>query len=267
MLFRGNARLRSVVLLASGLLLVFALLGGLQAFNTSHVSFLNPDTSGETLAFTGLTVMLFLLLIVLLMLLLRNILKMYADQGSSALGNRLRTRMVLGAALIALLPAFCMFLFSYFLMNRSIDRWFSPNTSELRDDSTRVVQELAQYVTANARVEAESIAASGAAELAVPQLEGALGSHRITLAGGFAEVYGKDMRRFASFQAPQESSPAALLLWLDEGERGKPVPLHGHFSSSLLAAAQRSDEPIVEVGGQDYALGMSVTGSGKVVVC
>ena len=94
---------------------------------------------------------MFLLLMVLLMLLLRNILKLYADQSSSALGSRLRTRMVLGAALIALTPAVFMFLFSFQLMNRSIDRWFSPNTSELREDSTRVVLELAQYVTNNAR--------------------------------------------------------------------------------------------------------------------
>jgi two-component system nitrogen regulation sensor histidine kinase NtrY len=96
-------------------------------------------------------VLVFLLLMVLLMLLLRNILKLYADQSSSALGARLRTRMVLGAVLIALTPAVFMFLFSFELMNRSLDRWFSPNTSELREDSTRVVLELAQYVTSNAR--------------------------------------------------------------------------------------------------------------------
>src|ERR1035441_370016 len=88
MFFKGHPRLRAVVLLGAGVLLFFALLGGLQAFNTSKVSFLNPETSGETLVFTGLTVVLFLLLIVLLMLLLRNILKLYADQGSSALGAR-----------------------------------------------------------------------------------------------------------------------------------------------------------------------------------
>ena len=161
MFFSKDRRRRAVFLLTLGVVLFFALLGALQWFNTSGISFLNPETSGETLAFTGLTVVLFLLLIVLLLLLLRNILKLYADQGS-ALGARLRTRMVLGAALIALMPAVLMFLFSFQLMNRSIDRWFSPNTSELRDDSNRVVQELAEYVANNARVEAESIASSGA---------------------------------------------------------------------------------------------------------
>jgi len=158
----GHSRRRTVILLGAGVLLFFALLGALNAFNTSNVRFLNPDTAGETLAFTALTALVFLLLLVLLILLLRNILKIYADQSSSALGARLRTRMVLGAALIALTPAVFMFLFSFQLMNRSIDRWFSPNTSELHEDSTRVVLELAQYVTNNARVEAESIAASEA---------------------------------------------------------------------------------------------------------
>lgn len=255
-----------MVLLGAGVFLFFALLGGLQAFNTSKIRFLNPETSGETLAFTGLTVVLFLLLLVLLLLLLRNILKLYADQSSSALGARLRTRMVLGAVIIALTPAVFMFLFSFQLMNRSIDRWFSPNTSELREDSTRVVLELAQYVTSNARVEAESIASTSAADVDEATLKDALGSHRITLSGGFAMVYGKDQEMLASFQAPPESSHANLLPWLSESELERPFPLHGPFSVGLLSTAQHGGEAVLEVNGQEYALGMAATASGKIVV-
>ena len=266
----GDPRRRSVALLAGGVLLFFALLGALQWFNTSSVGFLNPETSAETLAFTGLTVLLFLLLLLLLMLLLRNILKLYVGQTSSALGARLRTRMVLGAVLIALTPAVCMFLFSFNLMNRSIDRWFSPNTSELREDSTRVVLELAQYVTDNARVEAESIAATGAPDLDLPKLQDELGSHRITLGGGFAVVYGKNLHAIASFNAPAESSQASLLPWLPEkNDTGNPsvaVALHGPLSANLLSAAQRGDEAVFKVAGQEYALGIAATAAGKVVV-
>src|SRR3984885_261610 len=217
MSLKADPRRRSIAFLGGGALLFLALLGALNAFNMSSVHFLNPDTSGETLIFTSLTVVVFLLLLVVLMLLLRNILKLYADQSSSALGARLRTRMVLGAALIALTPAVFMFLFSFNLMNRSIDRWFSPNTSELREDSTRVVQELAQYVANNARVEAESISASGAPDMDPATLKNLLGSHRITLAGGFALVYSKDMHKIVGFQEPGETSSAVLLPWLDEG--------------------------------------------------
>jgi two-component system, NtrC family, nitrogen regulation sensor histidine kinase NtrY len=266
MLFEGDSRRRTALLSGAGVLLFFALLGGLQAFNTSNISFLNPETSGETLAFTGLTVVVFLLLLVLLLILLRNILKLYADQSSSALGARLRTRMVLGAALIALTPAVFMFLFSFQLMNRSIDRWFSPNTTELREDSTRIVLELAQYVTSNARVEAESIASSNTLDLPQDKIQEALGSHRITLAGGFAVVYGKDLRMLCSFQAPPESSSAALLPWLSEDEREKAIGLSGPFSAGLLASAQVRGEPVLEAAGQQFALGMANASSGKVVV-
>lgn len=266
MLFERNPRLRAVTLLAGGVLLLFFVLGALGWWNTSRIAFLNPDTAGETLAFTTFTVILFLLLVLLLVLLLRNLLKLYVDQGSSALGNRLRTRMVLGAALIALTPAVAMYFFSFQFLNRTIDRWFSPNTSQLRTDSTQVVRELAQYVTSNARVEAESIAASGAPDDDIAQLNNVLGSHRITLAGGFAIVFDKNTHPIASFQSPTESTQASLLPWLDENNVGQSVPLQKPLSASLLTASHRSDEPMVQIAGQEYAVGISATGSGKIVL-
>ncbi len=264
--FFGDSRHRSIALLTGGVLLFLVLLGALQAFNTSSVRFLNPETSGETSLFTGITVVLFLLLVAFLLLLLRNILKLYAGQNSTGLGARLRNRMVIGAALIALAPAVFMFLFSFTLMNRSIDRWFSPNTSQLREDSTRVVQELAQYVTENARVEAESIASSGAPDRELPELQDVFVSHRITLSDGFAVVYAKNLHMKAGFQMPPENSEASLLPWLEEGQQGTAVPLHGPLSANLLSAARRTDEAIVKIGGQEYALGVSATAAGNVVV-
>ena len=276
MVFSGEPRWRKVALYAGGVLLILLLFIVLQAFDTTlpiriwhytfNLDFFNPETASEILISTGLIVLAFLVLLLLLVLLLRNLLKVYIGQGSSGLGARLRSRMVLGALLIALAPAVFMFLFSFMLMNRSLDRWFSPDISELRDDSTQVVLELAQYVTANAREEAESIAASGAPDRDLSKLRDELGSHRITMAGGFAVVYDKDQQELASFQAPAESSPASLIPWLNEGEQGQAIPLHGPLSTSLLFAAQRSDEPVMKVADRDYALGMSTTASGKVVV-
>jgi PAS domain S-box-containing protein len=266
----GSSRRRTVIFLGTGVLLFFALLGALQAFNTSKIRFLNPETSGETLVFTGLTVVVFLSLLVFLLLLLRAILKLYADQSSSALGARLRTRMVLGAALIALTPAVFMFLFSFQLMNRSIDRWFSPNTSQLREDSTRVVLELAQYVTSNASGEAESIAATGAPDGDAATLERVLASHRVTLEGGFVLVYDQRRRVIASFEAPRENSQASLIPWLPEDADAtkfqSAIPLPGPLSAGILSSAQRNDEPVIRIAGQDYALGKAATASGTIVI-
>lgn len=270
MQFLRDRRKRAIVLLGAGVFLIFAVFGWMQAFRTSDIPFLNPETAGETLAFTGLTVIVFLLLLTLLMLLLRNILKLYAGQSSSALGSRLRTRMVLGAVLIALAPAVFMFLFSFQLMNRSLDRWFSPNTSELREDSTRVVLELAQYVANNARGEAESIAATGVTDRPIGELRNVLGSHRITLQGGFVLVFDKDRQVIASYEAPPENSPASLIPWMPDSAgkdvRQTEVPLSGPLSQSLLTSAQHNGEPVIRIAGQEYALGLSVTAAGKAVV-
>jgi hypothetical protein len=263
---KGDSRLWTVALLAGGVLLISTVLGSMQAFNTSRIPFLNPETAWETLLSTGLMVLVFLLMLLLLVLLLRNILKLYAGQGSSELGARLRSRMTVGAVLIALAPAVFMFLFSYLLMNRSLDRWFSPNISELRDDSTRVVVELAHYVASNARGEAESIAATGAAESDLPALQAVLLSHRITLDNGFVVVYDRDKRVLASFQPPQESSPASLIPWLEEGGQGSAIALKGPLSLSLLTASQSNSEPVISVVGREYALGRSLTPSGRIVV-
>ncbi len=263
--FGGTSRRWLVGLLAGGAVLFFALLGALQAFTTSNVRFLNPNTSGATLAFTGLIVVVFLLFIVVLTLLFRNIFKLYAGQSGSGLGARLRTRMVAGAALIALMPAAFMFLFSFLLMNRTIDRWFSPNTSELHDDAQSVVRELVQYVASNARGEAEAVRESGAADGARPALEQALFSRRITLQGGFLMVYGKNGRELASFQAPAAASPAKVIYWLGTEDHAK-TQMEGPLAKVLLMAARRSNGPLVEVAGQDYALGLSNTASGRTMV-
>jgi len=261
----GDPRRRSLVLLAGGVILLFALLGALQAFNLSEVRFLNPETSGETLASVGLIVLIFLLLLLLLTLLFRNILKLYADESGSALGARLRTRLVVGAALIALIPALCMFLFSFLLMNRSIDRWFSQPTTDLREDADRVVLELAQYATGDAHVEAESIAASGALDHEPDQLQQDLASHRMTLEGGFAVVYDKERKILAGFQSPPAAAAASLVSWLGDGQKEGAL-LEGPLAQILLPAAQRSDETMLRVAGRDYALGMAANTSGRVVV-
>jgi two-component system nitrogen regulation sensor histidine kinase NtrY len=265
MRFFADSRHRSIVMLAGGALLVFVLLGTLQWFNTSRIDFLNPETYGQTMALTALEVLLFLLLLLLLLLLFRTVLRVYVGQGSSGVGARLRSRMVLGAILITVTPAALMFLFSYFLLNRSLERWFSPDASELRDDSTSVVRELVEYVAGNASSEAQSVAESGAPDREMQSLQQVLNSRRPTLEGGFLLVYGKDKKLIANFQAPPESSPAFLRPSTPQSP-STATPLRGPLSAAILIAAQRNDHPVVDVAGQEYALGMATSATGKLVV-
>jgi two-component system nitrogen regulation sensor histidine kinase NtrY len=166
-----TANRRKMFILALGLclLVLFAILAALNAFN---IGIPNPATAQQFFIFTGLSIVAFLLFVIVLIMLVRNVLKLYADQRSRVMGTRLRTRMLWGAVLVSLIPIVFMFIFSYGLMNRAVDRWFSQPVTEMRADSNDMALKLSQYTTANARVEAESIAA-GLPELspAVPVSE------------------------------------------------------------------------------------------------
>jgi two-component system nitrogen regulation sensor histidine kinase NtrY len=178
----------SVVLGALGLVL-FAAFATLNAWDPKVI---RPATTGLIFLYTALSALAFVVFVGVLLMLVRNVLKLYADQKSRVMGSRLRTRMLWGAVLVSLVPLISMFSFSYLLMNRAVDRWFTQPVTEMRDDSNRIAVELSQYTAANARVEAEAIAgalgAAGGKEAEAgagrPAIQRVLREHEVTLQSG-----------------------------------------------------------------------------------
>ena len=257
MSFLGDPRRRSMILLAGGVVLFFALLGALQAFKLSEVRFLNPETSGETLAFvrphgTGFSAA-----------------AVAADaalpQHSQALRGSGRQRPGCAPAhapgrgrgthrshsrglhvplqLSAHEPLHRSLVFAAHCANcartrtASCSNWRSTPPA-MRTSKRNRLRRLARWTTS-------------------PQhFSRSLTSHRITLEGGFAVVYDKDRHVLASFQAPPQSSPASLIAWLDEAGPQWSVLLQGSLSTQiLLPAAQRSDETVLRWRASEYALG------------
>jgi len=278
--------------LGSILIVLFAAFAALNAFS---LKFLNPATTGEIVVFTGLSALAFLLFVTVLVLLVRNVLKLYADQRSRVMGTRLRTRMLWGAVLVSLVPIIFMAIFSYGLMNRAVDRWFSQPVTEMRDDSNLMALQLAQYTSANARSEAESIAVSLSVTESISQgargnqsgpdldaIDQVLRQHEITLQNGFAVVY-REGHSVAAFQVPQATgAPVQAKPWLPDttpeeednpppatvnGHRpGDDLPVQGPTDAAILALAQRSDQPIFSLGDKDYSLGAAALKQGGTVV-
>jgi nitrogen fixation/metabolism regulation signal transduction histidine kinase len=264
----GQQRRSAVVALGGGMLLLVLVLVGLNAFNPLP-SFLDPHGSGQIFLFTALSVIAFLLLLTLLVLLFRNIVKLLADQRSRVLGSRIRGRMLVGALLLSFAPAVFMFLFSFGLLNRSMDRWFSLPASQLRQDSTRVSLELSQYAAANARAEAESLASSPTLSRSVESgnsaaLQREIGTHRITLEGGFAVVF-RNGEVIGQYQLPQDNGRAIIRSWMDEAESDVQQGTEP-LTAAVLQAARRSDVPMLVRGKEEYMLGAASTGDGAVVV-
>src|SRR5271168_3114197 len=243
-------RRNAVAALGGGMFLLVLALAALNAFNPLP-PFLRPHGTGQILLFTALSVIAFLLLLTLLILLFRNIVKLLADQRSRVLGSRIRSRMLVGALLLSFAPAVFMFLFSFGLLNRSMERWFSQPASQLRQDSTRVALELSQYAAANARAEAESLASSPSLSRSLETgnavgLVREMGTHRITLEGGFAVVF-RNGTAVGQYQLPPDNGRAIIRSWMDEAEGDFPQG-HDPLTSTVLHAAQRSDAPMLVTG-------------------
>ncbi len=248
--------------------LLLLALAALNAFNPLP-PFLRPHGTGQILLFTALSVIAFLLLLTLLILLFRNIVKLLADQRSRVLGSRIRSRMLVGALLLSFAPAVFMFLFSFGLLNRAMERWFSQPSSQMRQDSTLVAMELSQYAAANARAEAESLASSpslthsletGNSEALLQEIA----THRITLEGGFAVVY-RNGAAVGQYQLPQDNGRAIIRSWMNETESDIPQG-HDSLITTVLHAAQRSDVPMLVSGTNEYMLGAASTVDGFIVV-
>src|SRR5258708_34578743 len=79
-------------------------------------------------------------LIVFALILSRTLLRLWAERSREQLGARFKTKMVVGAVAISLLPVLFMFFVSYSLLNRTLARWF-PLPIEIAAEQRRVLQQ------------------------------------------------------------------------------------------------------------------------------
>ena len=184
---KTSGRKKAVITLAIGAFLLLAVLVLQASFN---LKFISPDSNQELLFFAGLSGLIFFAFVALTVVLGRNLLKLYAERRQGVAGSKFRTRLVVVSLLLSFLPVIAMFWFSYGLMNRSIDKWFSQPVEEVRADTEAMSALLYDYAGQNAASEAQSIAQSDEFQRAFASEDFSIASaelreHRPTLQGGF----------------------------------------------------------------------------------
>lgn len=97
--------------------------------------FFTPDSNSGIVTLYVLSAFNFLAFIIFLLILGRNVLKLRRERMERRLGSRLKTRMVIFSVGISLLPISFLFFFSYGLLNRSIDKWFSFPAGQFVSDA------------------------------------------------------------------------------------------------------------------------------------
>lgn len=199
----GPSRKKLVIILTAVGLVLFVLLLAQTSFD---LPFINPASNQQIVFLVALSAIVFLLFIALTFVLARNLIKLFAERRLGVLGSKFRTRLVVGSLLLSFIPVIVMFYFSYVLMNRSIDKWFSTPVQEVQQDTAMMSSMLSKYAAENARAEALSMASAPETQRAFEGrgFSGVLDQfrmHEITLQGGFAIAI-ESGNAEASFGAP-----------------------------------------------------------------
>jgi two-component system, NtrC family, nitrogen regulation sensor histidine kinase NtrY len=134
---KGRARL------VLGGILVTLLLAAVFTLGSLDVPF-EPQSWREVMALYAVSSFITAALLVFGLILIRSFVRLRMESNKSQLGARFKTKMVLGATAVSLLPVVFMFFVSYSLLNRTLGRWFprpleivSEQTQELLNDLGR----------------------------------------------------------------------------------------------------------------------------------
>src|SRR6516165_95030 len=135
----SKSRIRLVV----GGILISLLLAAVFTLGSLDVPF-EPHSWNEVVVLYGVSSFITAALLVFGLIFIRSFVRLRMESSKAQLGARFKTKMVLGATAISLLPVIFMFFVSYSLLNRTLGRWFprpleiaSGETQKLLDDLGR----------------------------------------------------------------------------------------------------------------------------------
>ncbi|MGH9789924.1 MAG: sensor histidine kinase, partial [Candidatus Acidiferrales bacterium] len=127
--------------LAFGGLLIALLLAGVFTLGSLRVPF-EPDSRTEFVVLFALSTFNIVALLVFGLILARTLLRTWAERQTARLGARFKTKMVLGAMAVSLLPVVFLFFVSYALLNRTLAKWFPRPLEIAAEESRQVLDEL-----------------------------------------------------------------------------------------------------------------------------
>ena len=130
---------KSRLWLGLGGLFLGLLLAGVITFGSLRIPF-EPRQWNELVVLYALSTFIVVALLVFGLVLGRTLLHLWAERRAKQFGSRFKTKMVLGAMAVSLLPLVFLFFISYALMNRTLNRWF-PRPLEMANAETQALMQ------------------------------------------------------------------------------------------------------------------------------
>lgn len=180
-----------------------------------------PGDPEQTFVFYGISILIILLMVTLGFMLARLIIKLWIERSQDRPGSRISTKLVVGALALSLMPVFFMVLFNVYVLNRTMQKWFTlPEQHELVDLAT-ISTALERQTSDKAHAEAELLALSPETKLVLTNpladrswlerfcRERGILAARITATGG-ADRIAKPLASFGEFPGPK--GPPAVVV-------------------------------------------------------
>ena len=134
-------KIKNRVWLGVGGLLIALLLAAVVTLGSLGLPF-EPHQWTQVLVLYAVSAFVVAALLVFGLILTRTVLRLWLERRAERLGARFKTKMVLGAMAISLLPVVFMFVISYGLLNRSLARWFPRPLEVATEESQQLLNDL-----------------------------------------------------------------------------------------------------------------------------
>jgi len=97
-----------------------------------------PSTTEQTYMLWSVSTLIFLLMVTLSFMLIRTGVKLYVERRAGREGSRIRSKLVVGALALSIMPVFFLVVFSIYVLNRNLDKWFSRPTTTILSNLVEV---------------------------------------------------------------------------------------------------------------------------------
>lgn len=117
-----------------------------------------PASPAETSLYWAISTLVFLLTVTLAFMLFRTVVKLYIERRTDKEGSRIRTKLVVGALALTFLPVIFLVVWSVYVLNRNLDKWFSRPAEGIKINLVEAGRMLDREVEQRVRAQASLLA-------------------------------------------------------------------------------------------------------------
>jgi PAS domain S-box-containing protein len=149
----------------SGILLLLSLVTLVVWQGSTNFWVFTPAGPAQTLVLWPVSLLIFILIVALGFMLVRNGVKLLVERRSNREGSRIKTKLVVGAIALSIIPVVFQVLFSLEVLNHNLDKWFNRPMQYSKAEFDEIAKALTKLLEEKAYAQAALLAHDAEVEL------------------------------------------------------------------------------------------------------